>query len=327
MRAAPLRAAILALAFLPALTPAPARAIHLDTIETADLRLVYPGPTLGFLAPYAAQCFENSMRFHRRLFGYVPRERTTVLLVDDSDFGNAAVIGSPRNTMSIQIEPMNSVYETAPSNERINFVMNHELAHVVTLDQAAGRDRFFRRLFFGKVRESAEHPETILYGYLTMPRRAAPRWHREGTAVFLETWMSGGLGRAQGPYDEMVFRAMARDRTPFYDPLGLESEGAKTDFQVGVNSYLYGTRFMTWMADRYGPASFMSWVSRHPGSEAYFASQFHHVTGSHLTDAWRQWVASERSFQETNLDSVRRHPVTPYRDLSARALGSVSRAC
>src|SRR5262245_11518848 len=70
MRAAPLRAVILAfaLALLPALTPAPAGAIHLETIETADLRLVYPGPTLGFLAPYAAQCFENSMRFHRRLF-------------------------------------------------------------------------------------------------------------------------------------------------------------------------------------------------------------------------------------------------------------------
>ena len=176
------------------------------------------------------------------------------------------------------------------------------------------------------MRESSEHPETILYGYLTMPRRAAPRWHREGTAVFFETWMSGGLGRAQGPYDEMVFRAMCRDSAAFYDPLGLESEGTRVDFQVGVNSYLYGGRFMCWMADRFGPTAFMEWVSRRPGSRAYFANQFKRVTGRPLGHAWREWVADERRFQAANLDSVRRHPTTAYRDLSPRALGSVSRA-
>ena len=65
--------------------------------------------------------------------------------------------------------------------------------------------------------------------------------------------MAGGLGRAQGGYDEMVFRSMVRDNAPFYDPLGLVSEGTKIDFQVEVNSYLYGTRFMTWLARRYSP--------------------------------------------------------------------------
>ena len=39
----------------------------------------------------------------------------------------------------------------------------------------------------------------------------SPRWYLEGSAVFMETWMAGGLGRAQGAYDEMVFRAMVRD--------------------------------------------------------------------------------------------------------------------
>ena len=38
--------------------------------------------------------------------------------------------------------------------------------------------------------------------------------------------------------DEMVFRSMVRDGTPFYDPLGLVSEGTRIDFQVEVNSYL-----------------------------------------------------------------------------------------
>jgi hypothetical protein len=307
-----------------ALVAARAGAVPLRELDTDDLRLLYPGTTLGFLAPYTARCFENAMRMHRRLFGWTPSEKVTVVLVDNSDFGNAAVSGSPRNLMIVQIAPTNFVYETGPANERINFLMNHELAHVVTLDQATGRDVVFRRLFFGKVRESAEHPETVLYGFLTLPRRAAPRWHREGLAVFMETWMSGGIGRAQGPYDEMVFRSMVRDSTHFYDPLGLESAGTRVDFQVGVNSYLYGTRFTTWLADRYGPGDVMEWVARHPGSRAYFASQFEHVFHRPLLDAWRDWVQNETVFQRANLDSVRRWPLTGSRDLSSQPLGSVS---
>lgn len=296
-------------------------------IETRDLRLVYLGTPFEFIAPYTGRCFERSLRFYRDHLDYTPTERVNVYLEDTSDYGNAGVFGAPHSTMLVQVSPMNSVYETGPSNERMNFLMNHELAHVVTLDQAAGPDVFFRWLFHGKVRETNEHPESILYGYLTLPRRAAPRWHREGTAVFFETWMSGGLGRAQGPFDEMVFRAMVRDSAHFYDPLGLETEGVKVDFQVGVNSYLYGTRFMSYLAWQYSPQSLVRWVARTPGSRAYFASQFRQVYGKSLVDAWHDWIAWERDFQRANLDSVRRYPTTPSRDLSPYALGSVSRAC
>ena len=80
----------------------------------------------------------------------------------------------------------------------MNAIMNHELVHVVTMDQAAGHDRFFRRLFGGKVMPLAEQPESVLYFYLTTPRVAAPRWFHEGSAVFVDTWMAGGIGRAQG---------------------------------------------------------------------------------------------------------------------------------
>jgi hypothetical protein len=323
----PLTAAALAAALLvaPGLARLGAAKPLFQTIETKDLRLIYHGPTYQYLAPHTARCFENSMRFQRQLYDYRPWEKVNIMPNDFSDYGNAGVWSSPRNSMMIQIAPTNFVYETGPSNERINFLMNHELVHVVTADQAAGSDRFFRGLFQGKVRETSDHPETILYGYATLPRRAAPRWFREGIAVFMETWMAGGLGRAQGPYDEMVFRTIVRDGSRLYDPLGLESEGTKTDFQVGVNSYLYGTRFLTYLAYAYSPEQVVQWSGRQPGSRGYFASQFKHVFGKPLTEGWNDWLAFEREFQRANLDSLRRHPVTPHHDLSAHALGSVSR--
>jgi hypothetical protein len=172
----------------------------------------------------------------------------------------------------------------------------------------------------------AEHPESMAYLYLTAPRRAAPRWFLEGIAVFLDTWMAGGIGRAQGPYDEMVFRSMALDGSRFYDPLGLAAELTKTDFQVEANSYLYGTRFMNYLAYMYTPEKLLQWVTRTDGSKAYYASGFQQVYGMPLERAWQDWIGFEKDFQRKNLDTIRRYPTTPYKDVSRQALGSLSRS-
>ena len=305
--------------------PAAARA-QLATFETVNLRLVYIDPSETFLVPHAARTFLNSLAFQKRLFDFDPSDEITLLLTDFSDTGNASATVVPRNALSVSIAPLNFAFETIAGNERMNIIMNHELVHVATMDQAAGSDKFFRKLFGGKVMPVNEQPESILYFLLTTPRVAAPRWFHEGSAVFFDTWMSGGLGRAQGGYDEMVFRSMVRDGTRFYDPLGLVSEGTKIDFQLQINSYLYGTRFITWLARRYSPEKVVEWVSRKKGSRAYFSSQFRHVFATTLEAAWREWEKEEREFQQQNLEAVRRYPLTPYRDITTRALGSVSRA-
>src|SRR4030095_14115627 len=118
----------------------------------------------------------------------------TVLLVDLSDKGNAGASTVPNDLVTVQIAPIAYIFETIATNERMNTLMNHELVHIATMDQSAGRDRAFRRLFRGKVLPVAEQPESILYFYLTAPRVAAPRWFHEGIAVFVDTWMAG-VGR------------------------------------------------------------------------------------------------------------------------------------
>ncbi|HSG99601.1 MAG TPA: hypothetical protein VLB27_06100, partial [candidate division Zixibacteria bacterium] len=205
-------------------------------------------------------------------------------------------------------------------------MMNHEMTHIVMLDKSTGSERFFRSVFAGKVIAEADNPMSILYSHLTSPRRSAPRWYHEGIAVFIETWMAGGIGRAMGSYDEMVFRTLTVDSARIYDPVGLESEGINVDFQVGVNSYLYGARFMSYLALQYGPESVVKWVSREPGSKSYYSSQFKNVYGRSLGDVWNEWIAWEREFQAGNLATIREYPVTAYRDLSDVALGSMSGA-
>jgi hypothetical protein len=296
------------------------------TVDARGLRLFFRELPHSFIAEYATRCFENAFGFYREVYDYEPSEKVNVFIDDSADYNNAGAWTAPRNSLIVKIAPTNRVYETAPSNERINHTLNHELLHIVALDQAAGWDTIFRTLFRGKVRATPQHPETILYEYLTSPRRASPRWYHEGAAVFLETWMAAGLGRAQGAFDEMVFRSMVKDKSRFYDPMGIESEGTQIDFQAGVNSYLYGTRFISYVALVYGPEKLVAWTGRAPGSKASYAGQFKKVFGLSVDDAWSDWVRWEHTFQEANLAAIRRYPVTPFRDVSPRALGSVSRA-
>ncbi|MFZ9395975.1 MAG: TolB family protein [Erythrobacter sp.] len=299
--------------------------IDLSLIRTEDFTLLYFDPAQTYLTPYVGRAIENSLRFHKKLFKWEPWEPTTVLLKDFSDYGNAAARSSPNNAVLLDVAPLGLSYETFSPGERFYTLSNHEVAHVATMDAWNSRDARWRKFFGGKPMPVEEHPETILYNFLATPRVNTPRWYLEGSAVFLETWMAGGLGRGQGAYDEMVWRAKARDDAVIYSPLALESKGTASDFQVGVNDYLYGTRFFSYLALTYGPAKVMEWLRRDEASAGFYETQFRRVFGKRLGEVWQEWSGWEREFQKGNLALLAQHPFTTPEHLTDRGMGSVSR--
>ena len=316
----------LLMALLPVVVAAEEGPLGASYVETKDLKLVYID-SLGYLVPHAVGTFTNSLAWQRRMLGWVPSESTTILLQDFADAGNANQSSAPRNRLVFEVSPISHAFETFPATERLYFLMNHEMVHVAAGDVASEEDLRWRRFFLGKVAAQSQNPESLLYSYLTVPRFNSPRWYNEGGAVFLETWMGGGLGRAQGGYDEMVFRAMVRDNAHFYDPLGLASRAIRVNFQVGVNAYLYGTRFFTYLAFVHSPEKIIAWIRRDEGSQRNYADQFQQVFGIPLEQAWQAWIAFEQEFQRRNLEAVRKFPITPQHNLAtgAGAIGSISR--
>ncbi len=298
---------------------------RLYTQETKQFRIIYYSPAHEYLAPLLIRSLENAVQFYREKFGYEPKGKITILIqdFDDSGYGGAGTV--PVDFIQIGIEPLSQVFETLPSAERMGLMAKHEMMHIVMGDQTATHDGFFRKLFAGKILPNTDDPISIPLSYLGNPRVYSPRWFHEGGAVFMETWMGGGLGRGLGGYDEMVFRGMARDKRYMYDVVGLESEGTSADFQVGANSYLYGTRFMNYLARQYGPEKLTSWLVRGNTSSAYFESQFRRLYGDSLSQEWQKWLASERDWQQSNLKTIRQYPVTAVNPLSPKILGSVSR--
>jgi hypothetical protein len=248
-----------------------------------------------------------------------------VLLNDFGDAGNASAGAVPRDTLLLETSPMGTAYETVSSNERMNWLMNHELVHIVAGDQAAHADRMARRLFLGKVAPVADDPESILYFYLTTPREAAPRWYHEGLAVFLETWMAGGVGRAPGPLgrDGLPLHGEGRHAVPGPPEPGGRGGQDRLPERGQLLSLRHPLPLLPGLA--LVAEDVVRWATRADGSKRYFAGRFAEVFGEPLTQAWSEWVDWEHTFQQKNLAAIRQYPLTPAKDLSPRALGSISR--
>jgi len=319
-----LKAVIFFFLFLNLISPAHSQ--QFKQLKTEDLNLIYYSNAHSYIVPHLARSFLNTYNYYKDFWDYKSQEPVTFFLEDFSDWSNGGATAAPVNFVFVNIAPSMYVFEVAPSGERMSFLMNHELTHVVAMDNSGKSERFFRKLFMGKVQQNSANPISLLYSYLTVPRKFAPRWFHEGIAVFMETWMCRGVGRTMSSYDEMVFRAMVKDSIPMYHAVGLESEGTAIDFQVGANSYLYGARFFVYLAYIYGPEKLITWVNRVDESDQCFTSQFKKVYGKSLRHAWSDWIAFEHNWQKKNLLKVAENPVTDCKEITDKILGSVSKS-
>jgi hypothetical protein len=296
----------------------------INQFNTQNLELIYFGKRYSYLVPHVAATFNNAMSFHEELWNY-KSSKTQVILNDFSDFGHGGAIVMPFNQVFLGLEPYSFAFSIVPSNERFQWLFNHELTHVTMADKASTQDELWRKLMSGKVRRNEKWPLTALWSYMTVPRWYAPRWFHEGIACFMETWMSGGLGRAIGNYDEMYFRSIVAENLPIYSLIGLETEGTVIDFQVGANSYLYGTRFVSYLADQYGVDKLKAFYTRTNNSKSFFASQFKKTYDFPIKKEWDKWITWENDFQHKNIDEVSKYPLTSFSPVTSKSLGSVSR--
>lgn len=193
-----------------------------------------------------------------KIFNYKPSEKIAISLYDASDYGFASATSVPENFIRLEIEPYEHAYENIPFNERFQWVLSHELVHVVVGDHASDIEAITRKIF-SKVSPEQIQPITTFYSLLTDYSRFTPRWHQEGIAVYLETWLSGGFGRVLGNFDEMFFRCMVLDSVKFPSYVELDAKTSLTNYLLGTLYYLYGARFCSYLAINYGQKKLIEW--------------------------------------------------------------------
>jgi len=276
------------------------------------------------MVPYILHSAEEALARLSSIFHYTPSEKIVIRTSDFSDYGSAGATTLPHNFIRLEIEPLELGYENIPFDERIKWLISHELVHVVVNDLASGTESISRRLF-SKVPPEPEQPLSIFYSLLTNSSRYTPRWHQEGIAVFMETWLNGGYGRLLGNFDEMYFRSYVLENRKFPAADELDISVSKTSFLLDMTQYLYGTRFLSYLAETFGTRKLVYWYRSRSGTLiGGFKSTFRVIFDVSFARAWQDFVVSEKDFQRGNIKRLTQVPRSPIFRLQSQALGWVT---
>lgn len=305
----------------------PAQTFYEYSSPTA--RLVFFDKNLSNYIPHMIRMYENGKALQNQVWQTDPEHpydfgQIMFMVTDWEDDGNGGASALPKNMIQFGMAPLNFSYFIAPSTERYNHLFRHELTHTVMTDKSAAPDRFWRTALGGKFTVDATHPFSALWSYLAAPRWYAPRWYHEGIACFMETWTGGGVGRALGCYDEMYFRSIVDAGETLCSVVGLEMEGTTSDFQLGTNSYLYGTRFDNYLEYKYGFDKLRDFYNRTEDSKTLFNKQFKKVYGQSLKTVWNDWRDFEYQHQKEQMDLIAEYPLTELDRLTDKAMGSAA---
>lgn len=291
--------------------------------ESEHFKIIYRD-SHSHLVNHILSSAENSLAQLQKLFNYLPNDKIIINTYDVSDFGFGATTTIPENYIRLEIEPLEPGYEMVPYSERFQWLISHELVHIVVNDMSSDFESSLRSLM-GKVNPDKNQPLTAFYSLITNHNRYTTRWYQEAIAVFVETWFSGGYGRILGNFDEMYFRSLVNDNQKFAGASEIENVTSHKSILLENILYLYGSRFIAHLANKYGAQKIYDWFSPqknefYPGIE----SKFEQIYGIDFNDAWENFISDEQEFQISNISLIKKYPLTEFQRLSDTSFGWVT---
>lgn len=292
-------------------------------IETDHFKIIY-SESHSHIIPKVAKSAENALSKLMEIFDYFPSEKIVINTYDIYDYGFGTATSVPQNFIRLEIEPFEPSYEIIPYNDRLQWIISHELVHIIVNDQESDIESVARSIF-SKVAPEQIEPVTIFYSLLTNYNRYSPRWHQEAIAVFMETWLSGGFGRLFSNFCEMYFRTLVLDNKNFPDIIELDALTSHDSFLLETIFYLYGTRFANYLTVKYDVWKFIEWFKQQP-SDFYsgFLNEFRELYGLEFNEAWQEFISYEKEFQQSNISKLEKSPVTPVKRITKEPFGWVS---
>ena len=185
----------------------------------------------------AEESLNIAERIHQRIapvLEWEPKEKTEIVLSDETDSSNGFATPLPSNRMTIFASAPASVNSLEDHHGWLEMVILHEYVHILHLDKDRGSAEELRDSF-GRM-------------FLLFPNMFMPPWMLEGLATFHETDVQEGIGRGQSSYFEMMMRLEVQS--------GMKGIGQINQPMVSwplLNSrYLYGVYFYQFLVDTYG---------------------------------------------------------------------------
>ena len=247
------------------------------TFETPHFILTFE----THLEDHARRAAARAEAAHARLvraYRATPRGKIRLVIVDQGDLFNGAATPAPTNRIvAFAHTPVEG--DLFFTDDPLELLVAHELAHVFHLDEARRGWRVLRGVF-GR-------------SELTFPHLFDGSFLIEGLATFYESRLTDG-GRVRGARFPETLRAFL-----------LETDGPQLDeaeSDPGAwpldRHYVFGSLFLEHLADRYGENSTPDWMARRAGSFRSIFSRGARVGelfgGRSLSQEWNDWIAQER---------------------------------
>lgn len=202
------------------------------TIETAHFHVHFDRTLL----PIAERVASLAETIHGRVsaaMGYTPTRMTEIVLTDDSDSANGSATALPLNTIRLYVTAPDDLSPIGDYDDWLTELVTHEYTHIAHTDQMSGL---------------ASIVNAVL-GKTVAPNQVQPRWILEGLAVVSESQHTSA-GRIRSSLFDMYLRAdVLADRVARLDQIS----SIAFRWPMGNLWYLYGSRFLRWISDVYGP--------------------------------------------------------------------------
>lgn len=205
------------------------------TLETPHFRINYSGGL-----EHSAQRIANlGESIYARLvpqLGWAPRERTELLLTDDTDSANGSSGALPYSAIRLYVTAPDDMSPLGDYDDWLDELLTHEFTHTLHTNNISGLPAIINAIM----------------GKTYAPNQAQPRWILEGLAVAMETEHTGG-GRLRSSLWDMYIRAdVLEHNIATLDQIS----NSPRRWPSGNIWYLYGSEFIAWIENIYGPDTY-----------------------------------------------------------------------
>jgi hypothetical protein len=293
---------LLALSAAPAWPASFPPELRFRTLKTPRVTLHYH-QGLEAMAREAAALADEILATHESRYGRRVG-RVQVALVDVEDDPNGFATPLPYPLVQVRAAAPRGNDDFGNYEGWLRFVLTHELAHVVHLDQARGIPGAARKVF-GRVP-------------FFFPNAATPTWMVEGLATDEET-EGTAFGRGRNPDSRMILRMAALEGDFLVED---EAVGALDRWPSGQAAYLFGEAFMSDVSDRFGSGTVPELARVHSGHLIPYLDDFtaNKVTGSSFHTLWREWAARARADFAMEAARLEARGLTPSCALTDRGI-------
>ena len=243
---------------------------------------------------------------HERLtkeFNWVPREKTHIILSDETDQPNGYATPIFFNRTVLFLAPPTSVNTLEDFDDWFTTLIVHEYTHIVHLDKSAGSPEYLRKIF-GRF-------------LFLFPNVFQPTWVLEGIATLKETDIENGTGRGQSA----MFASMMREElADGLQPISHVNLPVST-WPAGTTRYLYGVYFMNFLVETYGEDKLHGWIEEYGDNllPFFINTNARQTLGKNLTPLWQEFQQWLQDKFQAQIDLIKAEGIKQGEPLSVGA--------